>query len=275
MKSLARWSATLGLIGSVMLGSFFGGNLGAFALSEEEIVEKLGLIPVFSITNTEGVPISLSMSVANPENNANQDSQNFIAFFMSQDDAQAALENIRKGSPELAETLRTQPIPLARAYQIIKASQQQEQAPPFVFFPEQQQLQNAVSLLQQQGQPTQQVRIDSVPLFYVGSSQDDSLVFFQRGEEEGKVLLFFDKDQAQNFLENSRQQQQNSIDSNFVIKVGFLDALIDRFQNSDEEVLKKIVLVPSPESEQFLREEVIPLIQQQQNSQPSSGSGAN
>jgi ABC-type lipoprotein release transport system permease subunit len=41
MKSLIRWGATLGLIGSALLGSVFSAIMPAWALNEEQIVEKL------------------------------------------------------------------------------------------------------------------------------------------------------------------------------------------------------------------------------------------
>ncbi len=47
MKSLIRWGATLGLIGSTVLGTWFEPNLRSFALPEQEIVQKLNQVPVF------------------------------------------------------------------------------------------------------------------------------------------------------------------------------------------------------------------------------------
>ena len=65
MKSLVRWSATLGLVGSTLLGSVFTGNLQALALPEEQVVKTLQPIPVFTVTDAQGAPLVASVPDGN------------------------------------------------------------------------------------------------------------------------------------------------------------------------------------------------------------------
>jgi nickel transport protein len=54
MKSLVRWSATVGLVGSALIGSFSYDNLQALALTEDQVVQKLQSVPVFTVTDAQG-----------------------------------------------------------------------------------------------------------------------------------------------------------------------------------------------------------------------------
>ncbi len=57
MKSLIRWTATLGLVGTTMLTSLLGSYSKALALPEEQIVKTLQFVPVFAIADDQGVPL--------------------------------------------------------------------------------------------------------------------------------------------------------------------------------------------------------------------------
>ena len=270
MKLLARWSATLTLIGSTIFGSVFSGNLEALALSQEEIVQKLGIIPVFIIADDEGRMVPLSLS--NPEQEQEQeDKQPFFAVFISQADAVSALENLESSSPDLEDTLQAVPVPLGEAYQLIKSNQEEEDAPPFVFVPEQEQLQSAVTILEEQEQEVQ-INPLYVPLFFFANKEDGAYVTISRGENNNeKILLFFDGQEAQQFLDNIQQQEAESQDD-VEIKVAFLHQWIRIFESSDDEALGMVELVPLPESQEFLREFLDNVRQQEQNQpQPSSG----
>ncbi|MGL5808235.1 MAG: Tic22 family protein, partial [Xenococcaceae cyanobacterium] len=82
MKSFIRFGATLGLVGSTFLGAWGSLDLKALALPQEQILQKLKPVPVFTITDQQGAPL-----VASGENNAKvagvfisqQDAQNFVS----------------------------------------------------------------------------------------------------------------------------------------------------------------------------------------------------
>ena len=56
MKSVGRWGVTLGLVGTTIMGSSLIGSTQVLALPQEQILEKLGPIPVFTITDNKGAP---------------------------------------------------------------------------------------------------------------------------------------------------------------------------------------------------------------------------
>ena len=61
MKSMNRWGATLGIAGSAIIGSSLIGTTQALALPQDQIVKKLGSIPVFTITGNKGAPLVASV----------------------------------------------------------------------------------------------------------------------------------------------------------------------------------------------------------------------
>ena len=262
MKSLARWSATLGLMGCTIFGSVVGGNLDALALSQDEIVQKLSTVPVFMITDEEGKMIGLSLTPPNQEQ-TEQNTQPFFAVFIAQDDATAAIENLQNASPELEDKLRTVVLPLGEAYQLIR-SNQEEESPPFVFVAEQEQLRSAATLLQAQEEKPE-LSLITVPLFHFVNREDGAYVTVSNGDNgTQKIPLFFDKEEAQRLLETIQQRQS---DSDVEIKVSFLHQWIRVFENSDDEALNLIELVPLPESAEFVRKFLTELQQRQQQQQ--------
>jgi hypothetical protein len=99
MKSLVRWSATLGLVGSALLGSFCTDNLQALALTEDQVVQKLQSVPVFTVTDAQGSPL-----VASIPKGQNQNQTTAVAgVFISQKDAQAFVERLKTEKPDLAK----------------------------------------------------------------------------------------------------------------------------------------------------------------------------
>jgi hypothetical protein len=69
MKSLIRWTATLGLVGTTMLTSLLGSYSKALALPEEQIVRTLQSVPVFAIADDQGVPL---IAVGEKEQNSRE-----------------------------------------------------------------------------------------------------------------------------------------------------------------------------------------------------------
>ena len=89
MKSLVSLSATIGLIGSTVLGALVAGGLQVLALTPEQIIQKLRPIPVFTIADAKGAPL-----VASPPNG--EKGGPVAGVFISQKDANAFLENLKE-----------------------------------------------------------------------------------------------------------------------------------------------------------------------------------
>jgi nickel transport protein len=240
MKSLVRWSATLGLVGTTLLGSFFGGNLRALALTEQQVMEKLQTVPVFTVTDGEGSPLVASIPSQNNQNEA------VAGVFISQRDAEAFVERLKQEKPELGNQVRVVPVSLAEVYQLDQQSQNQPNGLDFAYIPVQQQVQSAQQLLGQ-GQ-----EFRGVPLFVAkGGQQGGYLTIQQEGQQV--IPFFFDKEQLQNLVNRFKEQQPN-LASSVQIQVVPLEGIINTLQTQDNPQLEQILLIPSQESLQFLRQ---------------------
>ncbi|MGK7877787.1 MAG: Tic22 family protein [Xenococcaceae cyanobacterium] len=242
MKSLVRWSATLGLVGSAVLGSWFGGNLEALALPQEQVMQKLSSIPVFVIADDKGDTI-----IAQGENN-----KQIAMVFISQQDAQNfILQRLQTENPELASQVKVMPVSLGEVYQVARANENQTNSPDFNLVPMQQQVQSAMTLLRQQDQQVEEFQ--GVPIFFATVKRGDKEAYLTyRDGDQIRIPLFFEKEALQQIVEQFKEQQPN-IAPMVKIKVTPLEVVIAAFQNDNDEALSNMVLIPSEESIEFVR----------------------
>jgi len=252
MKSLVRWGATLGLVGSTLLGSFFTANLQALALPDEEVVERLRPVPVFTVTDAQGAPLVATV----PAGQGDSQTANVAGVFISQQDANDFLERLKKDDPNLGNSVQIVPVSLAEVYELEKNSQNQTENLDFAFIPEQDQVQLAQPLWEaqlrrnQNGQENQQFQ--GVPLFVAKAGPNQGYLTIQPQNGVQLIPFFFEKSQLQEMVERYKDQQPNQ-SNNITIEVVSLEGLIGTLQREDNPDLKKITLVPSQESIQFLR----------------------
>ena len=107
MKALIRWGKTAGLIGGAVACSLLTGGLEALALTQEQIIEKLAAVPVFTITDAQGSPL-----VASPQNGEGQGA--VAGVFLSQEDAQSFLNRVTQQDPEVAGNVQVTPVSLVQ-----------------------------------------------------------------------------------------------------------------------------------------------------------------
>jgi nickel transport protein len=239
MKSLLRWGATLGLVGSALLGSWFYPNLRSLALPEKQVIQTLQQVPVFTIANQQGAPLV-----------ASRDNQKQAAgVFISRQDAQTFLKRLKKEKPELAKQVRVVPVSLGEVYKLDKANESKKGAPDFTYVPEQEQVKSAVSLLRQQGQQVKQFQ--GVPLFVAKGGQEQGYLTLQQGEQK-IVPFYFEKEQIQQMIKRFKQQKPD-LASNVQIKVVPLRGVLQKLQTSNNKQLRQIRLVPSQEALEYIR----------------------
>ena len=104
MKSLVRWGTTLTLVGSTLLGGVFAGNLPVLALSEQQIKEKLDSVPVYLITNQQGLPLSRPL----PE--SQKQGGSVTGVYMSRQEAQSFIKELQGASgkdPKMKEIVKS------------------------------------------------------------------------------------------------------------------------------------------------------------------------
>jgi len=259
MKSLVRWSATLGLIGSTLLGSFFTTNLPALALPEAEIVKRLQSIPVFTVTDAQGAPLVQTVTV--PQEGGDSQTANLAGVFLSQQDADTFLADLKTKDPDLGNSVQIVPVSLAEVYELGKKSQNQTEKFIFDLIPKQEQVQLAQPLWQAQiekwerqnpNEPKRSKEFRGVPLFAAKAGPDQGYLTIQSENGEQAIPFFFEKSLLQELIDRYKQQQPNQANS-VVIEVVPLEGLISTLQRGDNPDLNKITLMPSRESLQFLR----------------------
>lgn len=242
MKSLRRWSTTIGLAGSIVLGTVLSFGHQVLALTQAQVVERLRPVPVFTLTDAQGAPL-----VASPREG--QQGPPVAGVFISQQDAQSFLNNLRQNNPNLAQNVRITPVSLAEIYELALRNQNNTDL-EFAFVPMRQEVETALSILRQSGQNTEQFQ--GVPLFVARSSgQDGGYLTIQQGQQQ-VIPMFFKRDELQALIDRIRQQQPNVV-TGVTIQVLNLEGLIETFQNSTDDDLTRIFLIPPRESIEFVR----------------------
>ncbi len=250
MKSLVRWGATLSLVGGTVLTTLTGGIIPALAISETEITQKLNEVPVFLVTNKEGVPLSRPL-----ESKKGQAAGGAVTgVYMSQQEAKAFVQQLQQSKPkdpnkaQMFRSLQVTPVPLGLIYKQLQDTKNKPNRLLFAFKPVEREVQGAMKLLRANGQKVEQIR--SVPLFLVRFAKDKGYVSIKpkTGGTEEFIPLFLSKKDAEGLLQQVKPKYPKAD-----IHVVDVDNVIQTLQNKDDKWLKQVVFWPSPEARQFIQ----------------------
>lgn len=242
MKSLVRWSATVGLVGATIVGSLVGAGLRALALTPEQIVQKLRPVPMFTIANAQGAPL-----VASPPNG--QKGSPVAGVFVSQKDAQAFLETLKSKNPNLAKEVKVVPVSLAEVYQLVRSNQGKPDQLDFAYVPTKQQLDSAVAVMKVGDKKATQ--FNGTPLFVARAGKEKGFLTIQQGDKS-VIPMFFNKEELQALLDRFKQQQP-TLATSIDIQVFPLEGVVEAMQKQNDPQLDKLVLIPPRESIEFVR----------------------
>jgi nickel transport protein len=247
MKSFIRWGKTLIVVGGILLSSLIVNAAQVLALSTEQVIQRLRSVPVFTLANDAGSPL-----LAVPSEG---ESRNPIAsVFITQQDAQTFLNDLKTRDPEAAQGIQVTPVPLAKIYEYEVNQNQQTQNEAerlqFAFIPDRQQVEAAKAVLQQSGQDAQQFR--GVPLFVAKSGgEEGGYLTINQGEEQ-VIPMFFDRAELQALLDRLKQVQPN-LASDVQVQVVNLEGVLQTLKDSDNQELNRIVLIPPQSSRDYIR----------------------
>ena len=247
MKSIVSWGAKLGLVGSAIIGSFLIGNMQALALPQEQIVQKLGPVPVFTITDANGAPL-----VASAPNtpNGQQNQGSLAGVFITQRDAQAFVAQLKTKNPELAKTVRVVPVSLGEVYKLDQENQNKPNSLNIAYVPSQQQVDAALTLLRQKGEKVEQFK--GTPLFVARAGSEEKGYLTIKQADQQVIPFFFNKEELQNMLDRFKKQEPK-LASTIEIQVVNLEGILQTLQTGNDEQLNQIMLVPPRESIEFVR----------------------
>ncbi|MGH1393512.1 MAG: Tic22 family protein [Trichormus sp.] len=246
MKTLVRLGLILGIAGSILSADLpVIGNLQAVALPQEQVVKKLQEVPVFTLTNAKGEFVIISRN-----NQGKKISQ--VGFFISKQDAQKFLDNrLKKENPQLASTLQVRPLSLADYYKIVLEGKKKSDSIIYTLMPMQNQVESAVSLLNQSGQKGNQ--FNGIPLFVPKFKKENSYLTIPVAQgNERYIPFFFEKEQAVALLDEFKKAVPQE-GANTEIQVVDLFGVMEALNSSNDPMINKIVLYPSRESISFIR----------------------
>ncbi|MGL5876094.1 MAG: Tic22 family protein [Xenococcaceae cyanobacterium] len=238
MKSFIRFGATLGLVGSTFLGAWGSLDLKALALPQEQILQKLKPVPVFTITDQQGAPL-----VASGENNAK-----VAGVFISQQDAQNFVSQLQKQKPDIGSKVRVIPVSLGEVYKLSQDSQKQANGLNFQYVPKQSEVEIAKTVPAQGGQKYQ----GGVPLFMAKAGKQQGYLTVEKDKQQ-LIPMFFEKSQLEEMVATFKKQKPD-LASTIAVEVVPLEVVIANLQKSEDGTLNKILLVPPKDSIDFVRQ---------------------
>ncbi|ELS04187.1 Tic22-like family [Xenococcus sp. PCC 7305] len=249
IKSLIRWSAAASIFAATVLGT--GGNqFKALALPNEQILEILNPVPVFTIANKEGQPITVTRQVPNEEASGENKEQTLLYVFMSPKDAENYIETVvKEQNAELATDAVVVTLPLGYIFEESQKEENQQKGLLFTFIPTQQSQTAAQGILEGEEQQYE----GGVPLFWIKDKESGQPIpSFENEDTANPILrLFFEKDRLDNAIKESVQDDVD-FDANFKIEVTLLEQIIGALVQKDDEYLQKIRFVISDESQEFI-----------------------
>ncbi|MGD1920354.1 MAG: Tic22 family protein [Pleurocapsa sp.] len=232
IKLLVRWTASLGIFGTLLLASE-----AAMALPEEEVLKKLDPVPVFTIADEQGAPLVAS----------GDDEAKVAGVFISQEDANQFVNQLKVKNPELAEKVKVVPVSLGEVYKLAEAAETEENALNFAYVPQQEAVTSAKTI----GEANQQPYQGGVPLFVAKGGEDKGYLTIEKDSQQ-VIPFFFDKQQLEQMVSKFKEQKPD-VAASVDIEVVPLEGVIETLETSEDKMLKKIVLVPTEESIQFLQ----------------------
>ncbi|WP_254174526.1 Tic22 family protein [Planktothrix pseudagardhii] len=254
MRSIVRLGAVLGIVGSTFLlspdptlrwfASLPMGTQPAYALPENQILEKLRSIPVFTITDTQGAPLVATVPQADNKK------ASVAGVFISRNDAVAFVDNLKTRNPQLASTVQVTTVSLGEVYRMSQQAQGNQDDIQFAYVPVQKQVDLAKSVLQENGQSVNE--FNGVPLFIAKGGPDQGYLTIQNGNEQ-VIPIFFNKEDLQNMLTQFKTQQPDLI-SSIKIDVVNLEGLLDALKRDNDQFLNRIVLIPPRETLEYLKQ---------------------
>jgi uncharacterized protein YfcZ (UPF0381/DUF406 family) len=232
IKLLVRWTASLGIIGTLFL---VAGT--AYALPEAEVLKKLDPVPVFTIADEQGAPLVAS----------GDDQAKVAGVFISQEDANQFVNQLKTKNPELADKVKVVPVSLGEVYKLAGAAKTEENSLNFAYVPQEEAVTSAKTIGEANKQPYQ----GGVPLFVAKGGEDKGYLTIEKNSEQ-VIPFFFDKKQLEEMVAKFKAQKPD-VAASVDIEVVPLEGVIQTLETSEDAMLEKIVLVPTAESIQFLQ----------------------
>ncbi|EAZ92214.1 Tic22 family protein [Crocosphaera chwakensis] len=237
MKTLIRWSLTLGILINPLTNLNFIQPAAVVALPQREIVEFLSGVPVYSLLDQQGLPIGRQLD----------DGSVITPVFMSRNEAQAFLRELKEINSQTADSYRIQILPLSRIYEIARDTSTNSSRLFLDYIPSAQELRTARELVTEKGQKYP----GDVPLYLAKLESDQSYLTIKQEDQE-VVPIFFEKATIDRWIETVSQTRPE-LGQDISINVISLSSLIANLENNDNALLRSLRFWPSQEMMKIIR----------------------
>jgi hypothetical protein len=247
MKSLVRLGLTLSLLGGAVIGPDLVRPQAVVAIPEADALKRLEPIPVFAVTNKEGVPILATLP--NPKDKTKK--VQVATFFMSQQDAQSLVTALKTKKPEIGKDAKVVALSMRQAYDIKTKNKTKADAVVFEFLPPKQQLDAAVAVLKQNGQDVKE--FPDIPLFFAVGGKDKGVLTIEQGKNK-VIPFYFNRQDLQGMLDQLKQRDPK-LSSTTKVEVTSLSKVLDSLLKDTGTNMQQITLVPDRAALQFALEQ--------------------
>ncbi len=243
MKSIVRLGLTLSLLGGTVLGSSLVQPAAVLAMPEADALKRLDPIPVFTITNPQGIPILASVSDAKDKTKKVQ----IATFFLSQQDAQALLTTLKAQKSDVAKDAKILALSMHQAYDIKTKNKAKADTLIFEFLPPKQQIDAALSVLKQNGQNVKE--FNDIPLFFATGGADKGLLTIEQGQNKA-IPFYFSQSDLQSMLDQLKTRDPK-LSSTTKMQVTTLSKIVDSLIKESGAGIQQITLVPDRSALQY------------------------
>lgn len=243
MKSIVRLGLTLSLLGGTVLGSSLMQPSAVLALPEADALKRLEPIPVFTLTNSQGIPILASVANAKDKTKTVQ----IATFFLSQDDANSLLTTLKAQKPDVVKDAKILALSMRQAYDIKTKNKAKSDTLVFEFLPPKKQIDAALAVLKQNGQTVKE--FNDIPLFFAIGGADKGLLTIEQGTN--KVIPFYFNQQDLQGMLDQLKTRDPKLSSTTKMQVTTLSKIVDSLMKENSAGIQQITLVPDRSALQF------------------------
>lgn len=235
MKSMIRKLAALGFTSVAVSSLTMASPQSALALTEQQIIDKLGNVPVFVILDQEGQLLPTSIV------NADDTEIPVPLLFIDSTEAEAFLEQGRAENPEAVGNAVVYPLPLSDFVDILE--QPEAIVDAVAYIPSAEAIEEASQLEDQE--------VLGVPLFAAINAENNQ--FFP--SSNNTIPLFFSLEDLQSEL-SSLYTTDPSLEATIDVEVMSFQMVLRSMTSNDPEVddlLELIQFVPSSATLQYIQ----------------------
>jgi nickel transport protein len=242
-------AATLATISAVLSSAVCFPGI-AQALSTDEIVRRLDVVPVFSVTQENGQPILVFPKQPGQAPADPKPADGAILHFVDPDDVREFATRVQSEAPEPSKKVNLALLTLGQFYRMWTEMQSKPEMPSLVVNPSKEDVEAAIAILKQQGQTVE--RFNGIPLFYAVDPQAGDAPLTLKADNREVVPFFFSKRDLQAMLDDYKQRQPDII-NRAQLRVFTLDGLIEELKKATDpnSLVASVRLIPSSQAAAF------------------------